>query len=85
MQSSCSPSTNAEVVVEEGTWSYPQTLSGAVERVRTHYPELDDVKISFYKTRDFQGSIMQAQPVKKSLWRRASAREYKVEMQLGNY
>lgn len=81
MQSSCSPSTNAEVMVEEGTWSYPENLSGAVERVRTYYPELDDVKISFYMTTDFQGSIMQAQPVKKSLWRRASSREYQVEMQ----
>lgn len=79
IQSSCSPTT--EALEEDGSWSYPRELRGAVERVRTYYPELDSVKISFYRTTNFQGSIMQAQPVKNSLWRRAALREYKIEMQ----
>ena len=81
VQSSCSSPVASEVLVEEGSWSYPKELKVAVERVRTYYPELDTIKLSFYRTTDFQGSIMQAQPVKESLWRRAARREYKVEMQ----
>lgn len=64
-----------------GAWHYPPILNEAIQKLRRHYPQLQEVPIHFQFDRDFSDAIMQAQPRFLSMLNPTARRRYQIEMQ----
>ena len=58
----------------------PSVIEKSVLKALSHYPELEKTQISFVFKQDIKGSVMQAQPVFKTLLNRKANRGYQINI-----